>query len=123
MKPLKQLEPVARLVAAALVALALNGGAQAQPQGLSTPVWAQACADDLRAHCRSVSPGDGRLVACLKQQGPGLSASCQAALPQLSRCSAELQRICGDGGPTVWRSCVKAKQDQISPECRQPAPR
>ncbi|MDX2166098.1 MAG: cysteine rich repeat-containing protein [Deltaproteobacteria bacterium] len=44
--------------------------------------WMRACRDDIPTLCQGVEPGDGRIVACLRQNSGRVSAGCKAALPQ-----------------------------------------
>jgi len=39
----------------------------------------QACAADVKTFCGDVTPGQGRLMACMKAHADKLSAGCQAA--------------------------------------------
>lgn len=39
------------------------------------------CKSELEKHCKEVSPGGGRLLACLKEHDGDLSPSCREALP------------------------------------------
>lgn len=41
------------------------------------------CSTDIEVHCRSVPPGDGRIVTCLAAQEPALSPGCKGALAPL----------------------------------------
>jgi hypothetical protein len=107
----------------ALATLTATACAGAQTQGQRDSVLFKACGTDLRKHCSTMSPGGGRVLACLQQQGAGLSATCQAVLPQLARCSLEAQGLCGEGMPAQWRACVESNYAQFSPECQQMAPR
>jgi Cysteine rich repeat len=111
----------------ALAAFTETAGVQAQTlaQALAQRDTAlyKACGTDLRKHCSTVLPGNGRVLACLQQQGSGLSATCQAQLPQLAQCSQELQRLCPEATPAQWRACFESKREQFSPACQQMAPR
>jgi hypothetical protein len=46
---------------------------------------AQACAPDIRALCSGVPRGDGRILACLRQNSEKLSPNCAQALGSLPR--------------------------------------
>ena len=53
--------------------------------GFSTPALAQdaareACKADYSKYCSGVTPGGGRIVACLNKQHDQLSQGCQKAL-------------------------------------------
>ncbi|WP_428421321.1 cysteine rich repeat-containing protein [Methylibium sp.] len=79
----------------------------------------RACGDDLRRHCGDVRPGGGRAVACLQQHQAELSGSCQAALPVLARCSAEIRSVCGEAAaPRELRACMRQETARLSAECR-----
>ncbi|MBI1219911.1 MAG: hypothetical protein GC186_15325 [Rhodobacteraceae bacterium] len=43
---------------------------------------AMACQSDLHAYCAGVSPGGGRILACLKPHRDDLTPPCHAALAQ-----------------------------------------
>ncbi|ODT06410.1 MAG: hypothetical protein ABS35_45920 [Kaistia sp. SCN 65-12] len=45
----------------------------------------QACARDVRTHCRGVPIGGGNVVACLKENAASLSTRCQSALAPFAR--------------------------------------
>ncbi len=111
------------MVLLTLAAMAASVSSQAQPLALHDSTVFKACGNDLRKHCSKVSPGGGRMLTCLQQQGEQLSATCQAELPKLTQCRQEIQRLCGDGTPAQWRVCFESKQQQFSPECQQMAPR
>jgi hypothetical protein len=81
------------------------------------------CRDDARKLCSGVSPGGGRVVACLQQHESELGAECKAALPTLARCGEELRTVCGaDSSPRALRSCLRDNAAKLSPECRRMAP-
>ncbi|GMG81556.1 hypothetical protein LNKW23_07690 [Paralimibaculum aggregatum] len=44
----------------------------------------QECGEDIRTHCAGVAVGEGRIFACLKDQGAAISAGCTAVLDQVS---------------------------------------
>jgi len=100
----------------ALLLASASGFAADAPTG-------SACRDDARKLCSGVSPGGGRVVACLQQHESELGAECKAALPTLARCSEELRSVCGaDTNPRALRSCLRDNAAKLSPECRRMAP-
>lgn len=107
----------------ALATLTQSTLATAQTMAQRDSALYKACGIDLRKHCRTVVPGGGRMLACLHQQGTGLSATCQTEMPKLALCSQEIQRLCSDGTPEQLRACFGSKREQFSPECQQLAPR
>ncbi len=108
---------------AMLALAAMATSAQAQTLAQRDSAIYKACGSDMRQHCSRVSPGGGRVLACLQQHESGLSATCQSELPKLAQCRQEVQRLCGDGTLAQWRTCFESKHEQFSPECRQMAPR
>lgn len=79
----------------------------------------QACRDDAQKLCQGVQPGGGRVVDCLQQHQAELSGACQAALPVMARCGAELRKLCGESGsPQAARSCLREQHGKLSAECR-----
>ena len=75
---------------AALAALAVLAG----PAAAQTPKQAsprQACRTDYQALCSGVTPGQGRILACLVQHADALSPGCQQAL-QSARAAAQAHR-------------------------------
>lgn len=67
-----------RLAGALLLATASALPAAAQ-QPLAEQVL-EGCASELETHCQSVTPGEGRLLACLYAHGDKLSRQCDFAL-------------------------------------------
>lgn len=110
---MKPSQSVAVLAAALWLAVGPLAAAAADDPGQ------RACGDDLRRHCSDVRPGGGRAVACLQQHQAELSGSCQAALPVLARCSAEIRSVCGEAAaPRELRACVRKETAHLSAECR-----
>jgi hypothetical protein len=84
-----------RLVGALMLgtAAAQPGLAHAQAQSQSqaqsaSQIFAAGCSDDVRRFCSDVSPGGGRIMACLKQNKDSLSDKCKQAAAQASRMAA-----------------------------------
>lgn len=106
-----------------LLVWAVPRDGHAQPPANRPDLLRQACGADLRQHCSGVQPGGGRMLACLEQQGPRLSAACRDQLPLMASCRDEASRLCGDGPAASWRICMQARSEQFSPACRQLAGR
>jgi hypothetical protein len=75
--------PAAAAPAAAAPAAARNYPAMSPRQELRILRWS--CGSDYRALCGNLQPGGGRIVACLRQNGPSLSPRCRSALMGASR--------------------------------------
>ena len=110
-----------------------------------TPVMAQqslvdtvanGCKAELEKYCSSVTPGEGRVLACLYAYGDKLSGRCEYALydaaVQLERavaalsyavneCSADLRKYCAgvEQGEGRLLECLQKNDAQVSDRCKQ----
>jgi hypothetical protein len=97
---------------------------------------ANGCKMELEKYCAQVTPGKGRVLACLYAHGDKLSAKCEYALydaaVQLERavaaltyvaneCSADLKKNCGSIAPGEGRllECLEKHDKQVSGRCKQ----
>ena len=97
---------------------------------------ANGCKVELEKYCGNVTPGDGRILACLYAHGDKLSPKCEYALydaaVQLERavaalsyianeCDEDLDRYCGAVAPGEGRllDCLKKKDKQLTKRCKQ----
>jgi hypothetical protein len=105
-------------------------------EGELTAELQESCRGELAQHCAEVTPGQGRILACLYANGDKLSGRCELALYDAaarleraisavtyvaSECRAELERHCGDvvaGEGRVTR-CLKDHAGELSPRCGQ----
>jgi Golgi apparatus protein 1 len=86
-----------------------------------------ACAADIDFFCGRVTPGEGRLVLCMRAHEDQLSRGCRFAVYRVARnvgqfvqrttetCWQEVRSLCGDAdkiGP-----CVAQKKGSLSPSC------
>jgi hypothetical protein len=79
----------------------------------------QACRADTQKLCAGVSPGGGRIVACLRTNEAQLSADCKSQLGAAEACAAELKTLCPQAdGESALRQCARAKRSEISAGCR-----
>ncbi|MGB0133800.1 cysteine rich repeat-containing protein [Dokdonella sp.] len=96
----------------------------------------QGCQTDIDSFCKDVTPGEGRVLACLGAHEDKLSARCTYSLfdanAQLERfaaamayvgveCKADLQKHCagmeiGDG---KLAKCLQANKATLAPACSQ----
>ncbi len=104
-------------------------------QGLLETV-ANGCKEELEKYCGNVTPGEGRVLACLYAYGDKLSGRCEYALydaaSQLERavaalsyavneCSSDLKQYCGGvaAGEGRLLECLQKNGDKVSQRCKQ----
>ena len=97
---------------------------------------ADGCKMEIEKYCGQVTPGQGRLLACLFAHGDKLSAKCEYALydaaVQLERavaaltyvaneCDADLEKYCASIAPGEGRllECLEKHDKQVSGRCKQ----
>ena len=97
---------------------------------------ANGCKVELEKYCGQVTPGQGRILACLFAHGDKLSAKCEFALydaaVQLERavaalgyvaneCDADLDKFCGsvEAGEGRLLDCLEKHDKQVSERCKQ----
>ena len=121
----------ALLIAAAL----LLGSVCARAADPVVPrVWT-ACKVEIELFCNQISPGNGRIIACLYANEDQLSTPCDyhllraagelqdlmGALNQVAvGCKADIESKCSDqkGNKGGVVQCLKLQQKQLSTECR-----
>jgi hypothetical protein len=96
---------------------------------------AQGCKAELETYCKDVTPGDGRILACLYAYGDKLSGQCEFALydaaVQLERavaalayvaneCAEDLNQHCSNVAVGQGRllDCLEKNDKNISTRCR-----
>jgi hypothetical protein len=121
------------LIALAILLLGINS-VNAQQNLVETV--ANGCKVELEKYCAQVTPGEGRVLACLYAYGDKLSAKCEYALydaaVQLERavaalsyvaneCDADLEKYCGSIAPGEGRllECLEKHDKQVSGRCKQ----
>ena len=97
---------------------------------------AKGCEKELNSYCANVTPGEGRILACLYAHGDKLSGQCEYALydaaVQLERavaalsylaneCDADLEKYCSSVTPGQGRliDCLDKNSKKISKRCKQ----
>ncbi|HKI14836.1 MAG TPA: hypothetical protein VKA12_07485 [Roseiarcus sp.] len=82
------------------------------------------CAVDLDALCAGVTPGEGRVRACLMAHMASMSTFCSAKLSReiylATECEADVKHFCGDvisGGARI-ASCVQTHFGEVSDSCK-----
>ena len=94
------------------------------------------CKKEFETYCKDVTPGEGRLLACLYAHGDKLSARCEYSLydaaAQLERavaaltyvaneCKDDLKAYCSSIQPGEGRlaNCIDKNKEKISARCKQ----
>lgn len=123
------------MVLIALAILPLLVTAATAQQSLIETV-ANGCKIEIEKYCSQVTPGQGRILACLYAHGDKLSAKCEYALydaaVQLERavaalsyvaneCGANLEKYCSSIAPGEGRllECLDKHDKQVSKRCKQ----
>lgn len=127
---------------AASFILSCSVAATASAQGTIPETLKNGCSKDLKSHCKSVTPGEGRLVACLYAYGDKLSADCAFAVydayDQLeavtaavahivkdTSCRSDIRQYCRNvppGGGRIFE-CVNKHKATLTDGCRAALPR
>lgn len=94
------------------------------------------CRSELDTYCSQVTPGEGRILACLYAHGDKLSGRCEYALydaaVQLERavdalayvaneCGPDLDRLCSEvaAGQGRLLKCLEQNDPKVSPRCKE----
>ncbi|MGA6927242.1 MAG: cysteine rich repeat-containing protein [Desulfosarcina sp.] len=110
---------------------AISAGAQ---ESLVETV-ANGCQPELDAYCKDVTPGQGRVLACLYARSDKLSGKCEYALydaaAQLERavaalsyvvneCAEDLDQFCMDvpAGEGRLKNCLEKNDKKVSSRCK-----
>ena len=97
---------------------------------------AKGCEKELTSYCKDVTPGEGRILACLYAHSDKLTGQCEYALydaaAQLERfiaalsyvaneCDADLEKFCAniEVGEGRVLKCLDENSSKISPRCTQ----
>ena len=113
----------------------LGGLALAEEKGLVETVL-DGCKKDIETYCKGVTPGEGRILACLYAYQDKLSNRCEFALydaaAQLERaitaltylaneCKDDLKAYCSDVKPGEGRliNCIDKNMEKVSNRCKQ----
>jgi hypothetical protein len=92
-----------------------------------------ACAEDAKKFCSKVRPGGGRVYQCLSSHDAELAPACREQLSAakarfdkfMQACKSDIEKACKTIPPGQGRvlSCLKGREDQLTPECRAEFPR
>lgn len=118
---------------AATVLIGFTGGVRAQEDLVESVK--KGCETELKTYCSGVTPGEGRVLACLYAYGDKLSGKCEYALydaaVQLERavaalsyvaneCDADIEANCADVqiGEGRLVKCLKTNEKKVSDRCK-----
>ena len=113
----------------------LSGLALAEEKG-PVEIVADGCSKEIAAYCKGVTPGEGRVLACLFAYEDKLSNRCEYALydaaAQLERaiaaltflaneCKDDLKAYCSNITPGEGRliDCIDKNMEKVSNRCKQ----
>jgi hypothetical protein len=119
-----------------IVLTALLGGTAFAAQQGPVEVVTEGCKKELDSYCKGVTPGEGRILACLYAFGDKLSNRCEFALydaaSQLERainaltyaaneCREDIKSYCSSVQPGEGRilDCLDKKKEVVSDRCKQ----
>ncbi len=97
---------------------------------------AKGCDKEFKTYCKDVTPGEGRILACLYAHGDKISSQCEYALydaaVQLERfvaaltyvaneCEEDLEKYCSGTQPGEGRllACLDKNKKKVSKRCKQ----
>ena len=124
------------LIALLVICLALVFGGCASSKHPLVEQVAKGCEAEITTYCKEVTPGEGRVLACLYAHEEKLSGRCEFALydamAQLERaltaltyvaneCRNDLQLYCGEIKPGEGRlfQCMDKNDSILSKRCKQ----
>jgi hypothetical protein len=134
---------LAALLVFMLALLSRPGATQTPAQDVTAAMQGQlgeqvldGCNTELARFCAEVTPGEGRLLACLYAHGDKLSGQCDYALYNaavrleravsaityvVSECRAELETHCAEvaAGEGRISQCLKGHASELGPNCDQ----
>jgi len=94
------------------------------------------CGPDLKKLCSDVTPGNGRLLACLQSKENQLSPICKSSYEQAQAtvskkldqeelafrdsCGSDIQKFCSNvpSGQGRLLDCITRNKDSVSPSCQ-----
>ena len=90
------------------------------------------CKEDVKKFCSDVTPGEGRIMDCLKAHGDKISPQCKETMHEKmekmhekakeahAACKEDIQKNCADVKPGEGRimHCLKEHEEALSAQCK-----
>lgn len=126
---------VLMLTAVCILSLTQTACAATTQKGV-VEIVAQGCETELKSYCSDVTPGEGRVLACLYAHNDKITARCEYALYDAAvlleravaaisfvanECDDDLVKLCADvpvGGGRLL-DCLGKNADKVSDRCKQ----
>jgi len=119
-----------------ILSLAQTACAATSAQKGPVEIVAQGCETEIKSYCSDVTPGEGRMLACLYAHNDKISSRCEYAFydaaVQLERavaaisflaneCRDDLEKLCADvpAGEGRLLSCLDKNAAKVSDRCKQ----
>jgi Cysteine rich repeat len=85
---------------------------------------AHPCMQDAEKLCQGITPGGGRIGACLKSHKDQLSEACKSQIAgfreEAQACEDDIKRLCPGTKPGPERhDCMMQHKDEVSPACKE----
>ena len=85
------------------------------------------CEKDIAKFCKSIEPGDGRILRCLKLKEENLTPLCKKQLTRIEKAVEEVQNACADDyaifcssllpGQGRIAACLEKSEKILTPKC------
>ncbi len=80
------------------------------------------CTVDLKTLCAGVTPGQGRVLACIQSHMSELSVGCSARLSKAAwvakECQADIKHFCPDAKMGDVHDCMQPHLGEASDQCK-----
>ena len=118
-----------------ILSLSLTQAACAATQQGPVEIVAQGCETELKSYCKDVTPGEGRILACLYAYNDKITTRCEYALYDAAvvlqravaaisfvanECREDLEKLCKDVPPGEGRllNCLDKNVEKVSDRCK-----
>lgn len=85
----------------------------------------RACRGDFAQFCKGIQPGQGRVLACLREHQDQLSPNCKSSLDSAQTCADHARQLCGSNAGVdqardrqAIRQCLQQRRDELPANCR-----